>query len=113
MFFCSVFLGWFVFYYVKFWCELDYLIIGLCIVGGFLLLFGLSGIVSINFDDLFSFSVGGLVGDVISLVLILYFNIFGIILLLLCFCCVGFMLMMGIFWLLIIDKLGESIIWVS
>nr|WP_073324842.1 DNA translocase FtsK [Marisediminitalea aggregata] len=111
--FCSAFLGWFVFHHVKSWRELDYLTIGLRIVGGLLLLLGLSGIASINFDDLFSFSAGGLVGDVISSALIPYFNTPGTILLLLCFCCVGFTLMTGISWLLIIDKLGESTIWAS
>ncbi|MFS1704591.1 DNA translocase FtsK 4TM domain-containing protein, partial [Alteromonas sp. AMM-1] len=111
--FCSAFLGWFAFHHVKNWRELDYLTIGLRIIGSLLLALGLSGIASVNFDDLFSFSAGGLVGDVISSALIPYFNTPGTILLLLCFCCVGFTLMTGISWLLIIDKLGESTIWVS
>ncbi|HCA76298.1 MAG TPA: hypothetical protein DEP33_07085, partial [Alteromonas sp.] len=63
--------------------------IGLRLIGAILILLGLTGIFSINFDDLFSFTAGGLIGDVISSALIPYFNVAGTVLLLLCFCCVG------------------------
>lgn len=111
--FCSAFTGWFLFHNIKSWRELDYLTIGLRIIGTLLMAVGLSGTASINFDDVFSFSAGGMVGDVISAALIPYFNVPGTVLLLLCFCCVGFTLMTGISWLLIIDKLGESTLWIG
>lgn len=91
--------------------EFDYFIIGLCIIGGLFMVFGVIGIVSINFDDIFNFFVGGFVGDVISIVLVFYFNIVGIILLLLCFFCIGFMLLIGVSWLIIVDRFGELILW--
>ncbi|MDC8831141.1 DNA translocase FtsK [Alteromonas gilva] len=111
--FCSAFVGWFFFHNVKTWRELDYLAIGLRVIGALLIALGLTGISSINFDDLFSFSAGGLVGDVISSALVPYFNVAGTVLLLLSFCCVGFTLMTGISWLLIIDKLGEGTLWLG
>ena len=83
------------------------------LIGAILILLGLTGIFSINFDDLFSFTAGGLIGDVISSALIPYFNVAGTVLLLLCFCCVGFTLLTGISWLLIVDKLGESTLWIG
>lgn len=109
--FCCAFIGWFIFHNIKTWRELDYLTIGLRLIGGILIVLGLTGVASINFDDLFSFSAGGLIGDVISSALVPYFNTAGTVLLLLCFCCVGFTLLTGISWLLIIDKLGEGTLW--
>ncbi|NVK57947.1 MAG: DNA translocase FtsK 4TM domain-containing protein [Alteromonadaceae bacterium] len=111
--FCSAFVGWFFFHNIKTWRELDYLAIGLRVIGALLIALGLTGICSINFDDLFSFSAGGLVGDVISSALVPYFNVAGTVLLLLSFCCVGFTLMTGISWLSIIDKLGEGTLWLG
>ncbi|AXR06778.1 DNA translocase FtsK [Salinimonas sediminis] len=109
--FCSAFLGWFLFQHIKDIEEFDYLTIGLRIVGGLLISLGTSGIASVNFNDLFNFSAGGFVGDVISSALIPYFNVPGTILLLLCFFCTGFTLMTGISWLTIIDGTGHVVLW--
>lgn len=111
--FCFAFLGWFLFQHVKDLDEFDYLTIGLRIIGGLLIALGITGIASINFNDLFNFSAGGFVGDVISSALIPYFNKAGTILLLLCFFCTGFTLLTGISWLDIIDTLGSATIWLS
>ncbi|GEA10922.1 DNA translocase FtsK [Alteromonas sp. KUL49] len=109
--FIAAFVGWFLFQHVKTLEELDYLTIGLRIIGSLLLLLGAAGIASINFDDVFNFSAGGVVGEIISSALIPYFNTAGTILLLLCFFCTGFTLLTGISWLTIVDKLGESTLW--
>ncbi|RDV27300.1 DNA translocase FtsK [Alteromonas aestuariivivens] len=109
--FCSAFLGWFLFQHIKQLDEFDYLTIGLRLIGGLLMALGATGIASINFDDLFNFSAGGFVGDVISSALIPYFNIAGSILLLLCFFCTGFTLLTGISWLTIIDAIGGATLW--
>ncbi len=109
--FCSAFLGWFLFQHVKHIQEFDYLTIGLRIIGGLLICLGISGIASVNFNDLFNFSAGGFVGDVISSALIPYFNVPGTVLLLLCFFCTGFTLMTGISWLTIIDSTGQLVLW--
>ncbi len=109
--FCFAFIGWFLFQHVKDLDEFDYLTIGLRIIGGLLIALGVTGIASINFNDLYNFSAGGFVGDVISSALIPYFNTAGTILLLLCFSCTGFTLLTGISWLDIIDGLGSATIW--
>ncbi|AXT40205.1 DNA translocase FtsK [Alteromonas sp. BL110] len=111
--FGSAFLGWFLFQHIKELDEFDYLTIGLRIIGGLLMALGATGIASINFDDIYNFSAGGFVGDVISSALIPYFNTAGTILLLLCFFCTGFTLLTGISWLTIIDRLGEGTLWLG
>ncbi|WP_394224085.1 DNA translocase FtsK [Alteromonas gracilis] len=111
--FGSAFLGWFLFQHIKELDEFDYLTIGLRIIGGLLMALGASGIASINFDDIYNFSAGGFVGDVISSALVPYFNTAGTILLLLCFFCTGFTLLTGISWLTIIDRLGEGALWLG
>ncbi|ALS98389.1 DNA translocase FtsK [Lacimicrobium alkaliphilum] len=102
--------GWFLFQQTKQLSEIDYLTIGLRLIGVILLLVGATGLASLNFDDLFVFSAGGFVGDVISSRLLPYFNLAGTILLLLCFFCTGFTLMTGISWLAIIDTTGAGTI---
>ena len=111
--FGAAFLGWFLFQHIKELDEFDYLTIGLRIIGGLLMALGATGIASINFDDIYNFSAGGFVGDVISSALVPYFNTAGTILLLLCFFCTGFTLLTGISWLTIIDRLGEGTLWLG
>ncbi len=101
------FTGWFLFQQAKKLMEIDYLTIGLRIIGSILLVIGVTGIMSINFDDIFHFSAGGMVGDVISTSLIPYFSLAGTILLLLSFLLTGVTLVTGISWLTVIDKIGE------
>ncbi|MEW9796953.1 DNA translocase FtsK [Alteromonas sp. CYL-A6] len=105
--FVCAFLGWFLFQHIKTLEEFDYLTIGLRIIGGLLMALGATGIASVNFNDIYNFSAGGFVGDVISFALIPYFNTAGTILLLLCFFCTGFTLLTGISWLSIIDGIGS------
>ncbi|WP_088329201.1 DNA translocase FtsK [Lacimicrobium sp. SS2-24] len=108
--FGAALLGWFLFQQTKQLAEIDYLTIGLRLIGIILLLVGATGLASLNFDDLHVFSAGGFVGDVISARLLPYFNLAGTILLLLCFFCTGFTLMTGISWLGIIDAMGATTI---
>jgi len=111
--FCAAFLGWFLFQHIKELDEFDYLTIGLRIIGGLLIALGGAGILSLNFNDIFNFSAGGFLGDVISSALVPYFNIPGTILLLLCFFCTGFTLLTGVSWLSIIDWVGAGSLWVG
>ena len=104
--FCAAFLGWFLFQQTKSILEIDYLTIGLRIIGVLLLVLGATGLLSMNIDDIYSYSAGGLVGDVMSTALVPYFSVVGTTLLLLCFFCTGFTLVSGISWLSIVDKLG-------
>ena len=111
--FCAAFLGWFLFQHIKELDEFDYLTIGLRIIGGLLIALGGAGILSLNFNDIYNFSAGGFLGDVISSALVPYFNIPGTILLLLCFFCTGFTLLTGVSWLSIIDWVGAGSLWVG
>lgn len=105
--FACAFLGWFLFQQIKKITEFDYLTIGLRIIGCLLLVLGITGLFSINFNDLYHYSSGGTIGDIISTSLIPYFSLAGTTLLLLCFVCTGFTLITGISWLSIVDKLGS------
>lgn len=87
--------------------ELDYLALGLRLIGLILTLVGASALASLNFATLYSFSAGGVVGDVISSSLLPYFNLIGTTLLLLTFLCTGLTLVTGISWVWLADKLGE------
>lgn len=109
--FCFAFIGWFIFLHIKSLTELDYLTIALRLVGLVLLVFGFTGIASINFDDFYTVSAGGAMGDIISDALLPHFNFVGSVLLLLCFFCTGFTLTTGISWFRLIDSIGAGVIW--
>ncbi|HSG52840.1 MAG TPA: DNA translocase FtsK 4TM domain-containing protein [Rheinheimera sp.] len=86
--------------------QLDYLILGLRIIGLVLTLITATAISSMNFNDIFYFSSGGVIGDVVTSALLPYFNFIGTILLLLCGFATGLTLMTGISWLTVADALG-------
>ena len=108
--FCAAFVGWFLFQQTKSILEIDYLTIGLRIIGAILLILGATGLLSMNIDDVYTYSAGGLVGDILSTGLVPYFSQVGTTLLLLCFFCTGFTLLSGVSWLTIVDKLGALVI---
>jgi S-DNA-T family DNA segregation ATPase FtsK/SpoIIIE len=111
--FVLAFAGWFMFLHIKSLIELDYLTIALRLIGVLLLVFGFTGIASINFDDFYGVSAGGAMGDIISAALVPYFNFVGSILLLLCFFCTGFTLATGISWFKLVDSIGAGFIFAS
>lgn len=111
--FCMAFLGWFLFQQTKSILEIDYLTIGLRIIGGILLVLGATGLLSMNIDDVYSYSAGGLVGDILSTGLVPYFSLLGTTLLLLCFFCTGFTLLSGVSWLTIVDRVGALFIFLG
>ncbi|MBY0418864.1 MAG: DNA translocase FtsK 4TM domain-containing protein, partial [Pararheinheimera sp.] len=86
--------------------EMDYLILGLRLIGLVLTILCASAISSINFNDIFYFSSGGVVGDVVSSMLMPNFNFIGTILLLLCGLSTGLTLATGISWVTVADELG-------
>ncbi|MBT1065011.1 DNA translocase FtsK 4TM domain-containing protein [Bowmanella sp. Y26] len=100
-------LGWFLFQQTKDLLELDYLTIGLRLIGGILSIIGATALFSLNADDVYVFSAGGFVGDAISGRLLPYFNLAGTTLLLLCFLCTGLTLMTGLSWLALVDHIGD------
>lgn len=104
-------IGWLAFQQVKQLLELDFLNIGLRVIGVIFLGIGISGLASINFDDMYYFSAGGLFGDVISSALLPQFNFVGTTVLLLSFFATGFTLAFGISWLEVVDAIGASTLW--
>ncbi|WP_100641308.1 DNA translocase FtsK [Alteromonas facilis] len=100
-------IGWFLFQHVKTLAEFDYLTIGLRIIGFVLFMLGASSLLSLNADNIYSFTAGGMVGDVMSSALMPYFNLAGTTLLLLCFVLTGITLMTGLSWLFVIDSIGR------
>lgn len=86
--------------------EMDFLILGLRLIGLVLTFLCASAISSINFNDIFYFSSGGVVGDVVASMLMPNFNFVGTILLLLCGLSTGLTLATGISWVTVADELG-------
>jgi S-DNA-T family DNA segregation ATPase FtsK/SpoIIIE len=111
--FCCAFLGWFLFQQTKTLLEIDYLTIGLRLIGVILLVLGATGLLSLNVEDIHNYTSGGMVGDVLSSSLIPYFSLVGTTLLLLCFFCTGFTLLSGVSWVAIVDKIGEVAIFIG
>jgi S-DNA-T family DNA segregation ATPase FtsK/SpoIIIE len=105
--FCCAFLGWFLFQQTKTLFEIDYLTIGLRLIGIILLVLGSTGLLSLNAEDIHNYTSGGMVGDVLSSSLIPYFSLIGTTLLLLCLLCTSFTLLSGISWVVIVDTIGE------
>ncbi|MDP5034900.1 MAG: DNA translocase FtsK 4TM domain-containing protein [Alishewanella sp.] len=88
--------------------QLDYLILGLRLFGVLLTLCAATAISSMNFNDIYYFSSGGVLGDRISGNLLPYFNFIGTSLLLLCAFATGLTLLTGISWLTVADYLGAQ-----
>ena len=103
-------LGYLLFHRPHHLLRLDYLGVSLRIVGALLLLTGAAALSSLNFSDIYYFSSGGIVGDVVASAMLPYFNLLGTTLLLLTFVMTGFTLVTGWSWLTIADKLGYWVI---
>ncbi len=88
--------------------SLDYLILGLRLFGLLLTLCAATAISSMNFNDIYYFSSGGVLGDKISGSLLPYFNFIGTSLLLLCGFATGLTLLTGISWLTVADYIGAQ-----
>ncbi|MDZ7904124.1 MAG: DNA translocase FtsK 4TM domain-containing protein [Rheinheimera sp.] len=105
------FCGYLLFKRFKDLLTVDYFIISVCASFGLLLTaIAACAIASINFDDIYIYSSGGVVGDVISSVLLPQLNFVGSSLLLLCGLCIGLTLMTGISWLTVAEALGQLVI---
>ena len=99
--------GWMLFQKYHQLIRLDYLTLGLKFIGFILFYIGITSIASMNFDDVFYFSAGGILGDVLSNSLLPYFSFVGSTLLFVTFCGSGFVLLTGISLLKSIDRVGE------
>jgi S-DNA-T family DNA segregation ATPase FtsK/SpoIIIE len=105
--------GWLLFQRFHELLKLDYLTLGLKLIGFFMLYLGLTSLASMNFDDLFYFSAGGILGDALSETLLPYFSFVGSTLVFLLLSCSGFVLLTGFSWLTFIDEVGRYTIILS
>ena len=103
-------IGWLLFKRIRRLLELDYLTLGLRLIGILLIITSTTAITSINFDDLYHFSSGGVVGDVIRDLMLPFFSYVGTTLLLLSLLFTGITLFTGISWLIVIDAIGAAAI---
>ncbi|MDP7592338.1 MAG: DNA translocase FtsK 4TM domain-containing protein [Litorilituus sp.] len=103
-------MGWLLFQKFHQLMQLDYLTLGLKLIGFLMFYLGITSLASMNFDDLFYFSAGGILGDVVSKTLLPYFSFVGSTLILLMFTCAGFVLLTGFSWLKFIDNIGRNTI---
>ena len=99
--------GWLLFQKYHQLMQLDYLTLGLKFIGFIMFYIGVTSLASMNFDDVFYFSAGGILGDILSNSFLPYFSFVGSTLLFLMFACAGFVLLTGFSWLKFIDSIGQ------
>ena len=104
--------GWIIFKQTYRLTEVDYFSVGLRLIGFFLMVLSIAALASMNANDIYEFSAGGVTGQVISQAMLPYFNQLGTTLLLLCFIAAGFTLLTGISVLALIESEGFATIWV-
>ncbi|KEY91562.1 DNA translocase [Candidatus Photodesmus blepharus] len=90
--------------------PLDLMLWGTRILGFITLTLTSCGLADINFDDIWYFSSGGVIGDVLTNLSLPTLNILGTILVFLFLWGAGFTLLTGISWLTVVECLGEQII---
>ncbi|SKC32905.1 DNA translocase FtsK [Photobacterium piscicola] len=101
-------LGWFVFQRRTKMLSLDYMVYGTRWLGLILLILSSCGLADLNFDDIWYFSSGGVIGDVVANVSLPLLNVLGATLLLMFAWAIGFTLFTGVSWTTIVDQLGEK-----
>ncbi|WP_165310795.1 DNA translocase FtsK [Vibrio ziniensis] len=87
--------------------NIDLMLWGTRLLGLVILLLTSCGLADINFDDIWYFSSGGVVGDVLTSLALPTLNVLGTTLALLFFWGAGFTLLTGISWLSIVERLGD------
>ncbi|WP_428461850.1 DNA translocase FtsK 4TM domain-containing protein [Photobacterium kagoshimensis] len=88
--------------------PIDFMIYGTRLLGMLILFLASCSLADLNFDDIWYFSSGGVIGDVVSNMALPLFNLLGTTLVMMFLWAVGFTLFTGISWLTIVDTLGES-----
>ena len=90
--------------------PIDFMLWGTRLLGLTILILTSCGLADINFDDIWYFSSGGVIGDVLTSLALPTLNVLGSTLVFLFLWGAGFTLLTGISWLSIVDWLGESAI---
>lgn len=104
------FMGWACFWKPQFSLDIDFLNLGLRIIGFIFTLFSISTLASLNFNDIYDYPSGGLIGDVIAQSMLGFFSLLAVNLILLTLLISGITLLLGFSWLRFIDGLGASVI---
>ena len=87
--------------------QINFVLWGSRLLGLVLLLLTSCGLADINFDDLWYFSSGGVIGDVLSSLALPTFNLLGATLVFLFIWGAGFTFLTGISWIFIAEKIGQ------
>ncbi|CAH0533117.1 hypothetical protein VST7929_00970 [Vibrio stylophorae] len=90
--------------------RIDFVVLGTKVIGVVLLVLTSCGLADLNFDDFSHFSSGGVVGDVLSSLMLPLFNQLGTVLVLLFCWAAGFTLFSGISWLTLVDRVGSGVL---
>ncbi|RJX71924.1 DNA translocase FtsK [Vibrio sinensis] len=90
--------------------PIDLMLWGTRLLGLTVLILTSCGLADTNFDDIWYFSSGGVIGDVLTSLALPTLNILGTTLVLLFLWGAGFTLLTGVSWLNIVDSLGDSAI---
>ncbi|WP_105902512.1 DNA translocase FtsK 4TM domain-containing protein [Vibrio gangliei] len=88
--------------------TIDFLLWGTRLLGLVIMLFTSCGLADINFDDIWYFSSGGVIGDVLTSIATPALNILGSTLVFMFLWGAGFTLLTGISWLSIVEHLGQA-----
>lgn len=93
--------------------EIDLMIWGTRILGLVILILTSCGLADINFDDIWYFSSGGVIGDVLTSLALPTLNVLGTTIVLLFLWGAGFTLLTGVSWLSIVEWIGDSVLSMS
>ncbi|OBU24581.1 DNA translocase FtsK 4TM domain-containing protein [Photobacterium aquimaris] len=103
-----VLLGWFIYHHRSKILSLDFMVYGTRWLGLMLLVLSSCGLADLNFDDIWYFSSGGVIGDVVANISLPLLNVLGATLLLMFAWAIGFTLFTGVSWVTIVDQLGAK-----
>lgn len=105
-----VLIGWLTLWRPRALSDICYLTLSLRIVGFLMLLLSVLTLASMNLGNIYYFSSGGLIGDMLASAISPIFGSLGTTLLLLCAFATGVTFFTGWSWLLIVERLGASAI---
>lgn len=94
----------------KFSLDIDFLNLGLRIIGFIFTVFSTTALASLNFDDYHYYPSGGLIGDIIAQSMSGFFSLLAVNFILLTLLVSGTTLLLGFSWLSLIDSTGAFVI---
>lgn len=108
--FFMVLVGWVTLWRPRALSDICYLTLSLRIIGFLMLLLSLLALASMNVGNIYYFSSGGLIGDMLASALTSMFGSLGTTLVLLCGFATGVTFFSGWSWLLIVERLGAAVL---